>query len=426
TPDPRTTAVDTITIRFSEPVTGFDLTDLSLTRNGGANPLTEAQSLTTTDGLTWQLENLSGLTGASGSYVLELTAAGSGIVDWAGNPLAVDAIEAWENSTLRVVRIGLAPSSLPENWYPVPMGSVNQLKAFPMATVDIIEIEFSEPVVLDKGDLALVGVNTAGFNIAESTFSCYSRYAWWTLPHAIGADKLLLCLDADSICDEAGNLLDGEWTDCVSCISGDGSPGGDFHFRFNVLPGDLNGDGLVGQSDFGIFAYNYGAGPFATPFMGDLNGDGSVSNSDFGIFAFRYGSSLPAGEPVAPMSATALGLDFAAPLETTNSGDEDLWLADADALLFTERQAKPSLPAAGIAASKKPALAPVDNALVEQQVRRWHEPTQAQLRAVALRSICDELSASWCEQSAANDEDRSQEDGDLLQLCGSQWSRGNK
>ena len=43
TPDPRNGAVGTITIVFSEPVTGFDLADLTLTRNGGANLLTGAR-----------------------------------------------------------------------------------------------------------------------------------------------------------------------------------------------------------------------------------------------------------------------------------------------------------------------------------------------------------------------------------------------
>ena len=90
-PDPRTGAVGTITIVFSEPVTGFDLADLALRRNGGANLLTAAQALTTADGRTWTLGNLAGLTAAAGTYVLTLTAAGSGIRDAGGSGLASDA-----------------------------------------------------------------------------------------------------------------------------------------------------------------------------------------------------------------------------------------------------------------------------------------------------------------------------------------------
>ena len=63
TPDPRNTAVDSITLVFSEPVTGLDRADLRLTRDGGGNLLTAAQTLTTADNVTWTLVNLAGLTG---------------------------------------------------------------------------------------------------------------------------------------------------------------------------------------------------------------------------------------------------------------------------------------------------------------------------------------------------------------------------
>ena len=99
-PDPRTTAVGGITIVFTEPVSGFDLADLKLKRNGGANLLTSGQTLTTSDNITWTLGNLSGLTGTlvgstTTNYVLTLTAAGSGITDLAGNPLTADASDVW-------------------------------------------------------------------------------------------------------------------------------------------------------------------------------------------------------------------------------------------------------------------------------------------------------------------------------------------
>ncbi|MCY2994716.1 MAG: cohesin domain-containing protein [Planctomycetota bacterium] len=95
TPDPQNTAVSAIQIVFSEPISGFDLADIVLTCDGGSNLLTAAQTLTTIDSLTWTLANLSGVTGVSGSYRLQLTAAGSGIRDAAGNALGGDASDAW-------------------------------------------------------------------------------------------------------------------------------------------------------------------------------------------------------------------------------------------------------------------------------------------------------------------------------------------
>ena len=62
-PDPRKTAVDAITIVFSEPVIGFDKSDLTLTRNGGANLIASFHTLTTSDGgRTWTLAGLSNRT----------------------------------------------------------------------------------------------------------------------------------------------------------------------------------------------------------------------------------------------------------------------------------------------------------------------------------------------------------------------------
>ena len=70
---------------FDEPVYGLDLTDLQLTRNGGANLLTSSQSISTSDHITWTLNNLSPLLGTAGSYTLSLTLAGTPVTDAAGN-----------------------------------------------------------------------------------------------------------------------------------------------------------------------------------------------------------------------------------------------------------------------------------------------------------------------------------------------------
>ncbi len=91
---PRTSAVSSLTITFSEPVTGFDKADLSLTRNGAAVALSGA-TLTSGDNVTWTLGNLANLTGTPGNYVFTLTAAASGITDVAGNALAGNAGTTW-------------------------------------------------------------------------------------------------------------------------------------------------------------------------------------------------------------------------------------------------------------------------------------------------------------------------------------------
>ncbi|MEE8451835.1 MAG: LamG-like jellyroll fold domain-containing protein, partial [Thermoguttaceae bacterium] len=139
-PDPRATPVDSIDIVLSEPgVTGLDLNDLSLTRGGGGNLLTGAESLTAIDAVTWRLGDLSMLTAEGGNYRLTLTATGSGIFDAAGNPLAFDAIDEWAN-IISGPTVDITPVS------PDPRNS----------TVDQIEIVFSEEVTgFNLGDLSL-------------------------------------------------------------------------------------------------------------------------------------------------------------------------------------------------------------------------------------------------------------------------------
>ena len=87
TPNPRLEPVDQMTITFSVPVTGMTLANLQLTRNGGgANLLTSNQSLAALDNQTFVLQNLSGLTAASGDYTLTLVQS-SAIHDALGMPL---------------------------------------------------------------------------------------------------------------------------------------------------------------------------------------------------------------------------------------------------------------------------------------------------------------------------------------------------
>lgn len=113
TPDPRNSSVSTITIVFSEPVTGFALNDLVLTRDGGGNLLTGSQTLTTSDNTMFTLGNLSGLTGTTGAYLLSLAASGSGIIDAATNALAVEASDSWVvDTTAPTATIVVADTSL--------------------------------------------------------------------------------------------------------------------------------------------------------------------------------------------------------------------------------------------------------------------------------------------------------------------------
>jgi len=94
-PDPRADSLDSIAIQFSEPVSGFDLADLRLTRGSGSNLLTGSQSLSSADGgRTWILGNLPPVTNVAGDYTLHLMANGSAVTGTSpGRILSADAIE---------------------------------------------------------------------------------------------------------------------------------------------------------------------------------------------------------------------------------------------------------------------------------------------------------------------------------------------
>jgi hypothetical protein len=76
TPNPQGTPVASINIAFSEKVYGLTLSGLTLSVNGGPNLLTSSQTLTSVDGITWTLGNLSNITDLpGGTYTLSLAAA---------------------------------------------------------------------------------------------------------------------------------------------------------------------------------------------------------------------------------------------------------------------------------------------------------------------------------------------------------------
>src|SRR5262249_47029717 len=110
-PDPRNTTVSSITIIFNQAITGFDLGDLTFKLNCGANLFGGGQTLTSGDNITWTLNNLSGITGAEGTYTLTLTAAGANIRDGAQNLLTANATESWTmDTTAPTVTINQAAS----------------------------------------------------------------------------------------------------------------------------------------------------------------------------------------------------------------------------------------------------------------------------------------------------------------------------
>lgn len=137
TPDPRSTHVGEVAIEFSEAVTGVDIGDFRLTRDGNVVSL-QASMLSGSSHL--YALNLSSVTAAAGTYQLTITAAGSQIRDAAGNELVGNAAEQWslvdDDAVLDVILVAVAAptpdgsSQLPESISQVAVNSSYYLEVW--------------------------------------------------------------------------------------------------------------------------------------------------------------------------------------------------------------------------------------------------------------------------------------------------------
>jgi hypothetical protein len=191
----------------------------------------------------------------------------------------------------------------------------DQLDALPWTNVDRITLTFNRDVRVDRNDLSVRGVNVADYPVSGFTYNPATKTATWTLGRPLGRDRVTLTLDADAG-DPAGGVtardgatrLDGEWADGAhSFPSGDGSPGGDFTFGFNVAPGDATRDGRLSAYDVlqvrARQAVPAPSDPRARLRTGytvfhDLNGDGRINAVDVAL-ARRRQAGAPASSVIA-------------------------------------------------------------------------------------------------------------------------------
>ena len=201
TPNPRNTTVSSIPIVFNEPVAGFDLSDLTLTRDGVSVSLASA-TLTSNDNTNWTLANLASTTAIEGNYVLTLHASGSGITDADQLAMDTDATTTWAmDLTSPVVTDVVDVSPDPRN---TPVGSV--------------DVTFSEPVDLNTFTAADLTLTRDGNSVSLSglTFDSLggSTYRISGLSTATGTEGgYVLTVNGSGINDLAGNAGTGSASD---------------------------------------------------------------------------------------------------------------------------------------------------------------------------------------------------------------------
>jgi autotransporter-associated beta strand protein len=88
-------------------------------------------------------------------------------------------------------------------------------------------------------------------------------------------------------------------------------PSGEIQISY-TLYGDINQDGVVNGTDFGILAGNFGHSVTGGWEQGDLNYDGTVNGTDFGLLAGNFGKSATGRAVILPASQWAALDSFAA------------------------------------------------------------------------------------------------------------------
>jgi hypothetical protein len=163
-------------------------------------------------------------------------------------------------------------------WGNESMSLLSLSRDLPFSTINKFTVEFSDDVDISGTGLTLTSTVTGGPTYSPSLMGSGTGVttATWSLPTAIGVDRLMLALETMNITSVSGSL----------------SLYGTTSKAFSVLPGDFNGDGVVSAADMtgviGEVGQTYDV-------WADLDGSGTVDSNDAKIARSKIGTKLPPG-----------------------------------------------------------------------------------------------------------------------------------
>ena len=134
----------------------------------------------------------------------------------------------------------------------IPLGSSAQSDTLTWTNLDQIRIKFNTDVVINSAALSVSGVNHTAYAFSAFKYDPQTPGQHGHSATPIESDRLQLDLDGNGarpVRNFGANALDGEWTNNSSTVSGNGTAGGDFEFKFNVQPADVNNSTTVTLSD---------------------------------------------------------------------------------------------------------------------------------------------------------------------------------
>jgi hypothetical protein len=151
-------------------------------------------------------------------------------------------------------------------------------------TIDVVAVTFDEPVKVEPDALRLLDSTDSDVPLLVGgfTYDPTTRTAQWVLASGLHPGEFLISLDSPRIRDGGDAELDGEWVTSVDTIAtaGDGNPGGDFHFRFNYLPGDVNRSGQTDAADRDLIQSAGNVVPNQSNYLLDVTASYRINNGD--------------------------------------------------------------------------------------------------------------------------------------------------
>ncbi|MDB5348932.1 MAG: repeat-associated core domain protein [Planctomycetota bacterium] len=153
----------------------------------------------------------------------------------------------------------------------------------PWDNLTAIDVIFSDDVAVDAAALALKGTVGRTYGFSGFRYDPVTRDATWTLPTALGVDRLMLSLDGDDAASDGHNG-----------VRVGRAYLGAYGLGLAVLPGDFNGDGAVDSSDLvGVRNQMQGTGDPAMAIWADMDGNGIVDINDYNAVRKKVGTRLP-------------------------------------------------------------------------------------------------------------------------------------
>ena len=222
---------------------------------------------------------------AESPRVIDVIVAASG---W--NAAAIDLVDGWGVGAGNGLGLSLVGSE--------------QLTNLTWDAIDRIYIVFDRDVAgsFVEANVALVGTKVADYQpLTQISYGqAGAQIGTLALSSPLGRDALVLSL-SEAIRDAQGAYLDGEWSDGASLRSGDDSAGGQFNFRINSLPGDVDQSGAVNIND--VLTANAQRGTIPdnlTEARIDIDRSGGINIGDVLLANAHRGTVLPA--PPSPHS----------------------------------------------------------------------------------------------------------------------------